>query len=257
MLTRFLWLGKNISLTGDNINISSTNFNVDKDGNMNCSNATITGGLIDIKDNSSNGSSGNIKMTNNNNSKTKSQLGSSGFLFESFNSALQFFNSLSNDGMLSFNMSGGKNGSSKWNTNINIQCGNGNNDGVTGIFLIDKNVASTSVTPSEVKSPLLTQSSLAEYKKNFEKLGDNALKILKEIDIYKYNLKCEKDTDKKHIGFVIGEDYNYSKEVTSLDNQGVDNYSFTSLCCKAIQEQQEIIEQLQNKINELEEKIND
>ena len=39
----------------------------------------------------------------------------------------------------------------------------------------------------------------------------------------------------------------YSKEVTSTDNQGVDNYSFTSLCCKAIQEQQELIEQLLNK----------
>lgn len=102
----------------------------------------------------------------------------------------------------------------------------------------------------------LTQTSLERKKKNFEKLEDNAIETIKNIDIYKYNLKSEKDTDKKHLGFVIGDNYNYSKEVTSLDNTGVDNYSFTSLCCKAIQEQQKLIEKLQNKIEEMEEKIN-
>lgn len=102
-----------------------------------------------------------------------------------------------------------------------------------------------------IKCISLTQTSLAEHKKNFEKMQDNALEIIKNIDIYKYNLKNEKDTDKKHIGFVIGDNYNYSKEVTSIDNQGVDNYSFTSLCCKAIQEQQEEIEQMKKEIEKL------
>ncbi len=100
----------------------------------------------------------------------------------------------------------------------------------------------------------LTQTSQEKNKKNFEKLQDNALNILKTIDIYKYNLKNEKDTDKKHIGFVIGDNFNYSKEITSLDNQGVDNYSFTSLCCKAIQELSTKVEELENKIKEMEEK---
>ena len=98
----------------------------------------------------------------------------------------------------------------------------------------------------------LEQTSLKENKKNFEKLQDNALETIKQIDIYKYNLKSEKDTDKKHIGFVIGDNFNYSKEVTSLDNQGVDNYSFTSLCCKAIQELSTKVEKLENKIKEME-----
>ena len=35
--------GKEINLTSDDINISSKNFNVDKDGNMSCSNADISG----------------------------------------------------------------------------------------------------------------------------------------------------------------------------------------------------------------------
>ena len=117
-------------------------------------------------------------------------------------------------------------------------------------------LGSTTIKNTGIQTPVLTQTSLELQKKNFEMLQDKAIEIIKNIDIYKYNLKSEKDTDKKHIGFVIGDNYNYSKEVTSLDNTGVDNYSFTSLCCKAIQEQQKIIEKLQNKIEEMEEKIN-
>ena len=64
-------------------------------------------------------------------------------------------------------------------------------------------------------------------------------------------MKNEQDTDKKHIGFVIGDKFNYSKEVTSIDNKGVDNYSFTSLCCKAIQELSTQVEELQKEIREL------
>lgn len=100
----------------------------------------------------------------------------------------------------------------------------------------------------------LTQTSLKENKKNFEKYN-GALKEIKNIDIYKYNLKNEEDNSKKHLGFVIGDDFNYSKIVTSNNNKGVDNYSFTSLCLQAIKEQQEQIETLQNQINELKEMI--
>lgn len=103
----------------------------------------------------------------------------------------------------------------------------------------------------DISCEKLTQTSLAEHKKNFEKMQDNAIEVIKNIDIYKYNLKNEKDTDKKHLGFVIGDNYNYSKEVTSIDNTGVDNYSFTSLCCKAIQEQQKQIEELKKEIEKL------
>lgn len=112
----------------------------------------------------------------------------------------------------------------------------------------------TFIDSKGITTPQLTQTSQEKNKKNFEKLQDNALNILKTIDIYKYNLKNEKDTDKKHIGFVIGDDFNYSKEVTSLDNQGVDNYSFTSLCCKAIQELSIQVENLKKEIRKIKEK---
>ena len=97
----------------------------------------------------------------------------------------------------------------------------------------------------------LTQTSEEEYKKNFEKL-ENALDIIKNIDIYKYNMKTDEDTDKKHIGFVIGDKFNYSKEITSKENDSVELYSYISVCCKAIQEQQEQIKQLQERIKRLE-----
>jgi hypothetical protein len=100
----------------------------------------------------------------------------------------------------------------------------------------------------------LTQTSQEKYKKNFEKL-ENALEIVKDTEIYKYNLKTEEDNCKKHIGFVIGDSYKYSKEITSGENEGVDIYSMVSVCFKAIQEQQEQIKLLNNEINQLKEMI--
>ena len=129
---------------------------------------------------------------------------------------------------------------SLWNTS------GGNLSIMPNALVMMDNYNSSSITPNEINTPKLTadeisaqkinQSSLEEKKKNFEKMQDNALEIINGIDIYRYNLKTENDKDKKHIGFVIGDKYNYSKEVTSLDNTGVDTYSFVSLCCKAIQE---------------------
>ena len=55
--------------------------------------------------------------------------------------------------------------------------------------------------------------------------------------------------------FVIGENFNYSEVVTSNDNQGVDNYSFTSLCFQMIKEQQEIINKLEKRVDDLENKL--
>ena len=73
------------------------------------------------------------------------------------------------------------------------------------------------------------------------------------VDIYKYNLKNEEDGTKKHIGFVIGDNYKYSKELTSNNNDGVDIYSLASCCLAGIKEQQKIIETLQQEIKELKE----
>lgn len=94
--------------------------------------------------------------------------------------------------------------------------------------------------------------SLEEKKKNFEKFN-NALKIIKNTDIYKFNYKGENDDDKKHIGLIIGKKYNYCEDITSKNNDAVDLYSMVGVCFQAIKEQQQIIEDLQKQINELKE----
>ena len=209
--------------------IKSNNFNVDSKGNMECSNAKITNGEILLENDSSTTSKFKIK----NSSGTVENLITQNRMWVKTNNNKTLI-------MLWANESEESSLLNLRNGTLFIQNSNGESkitgEGSTGNL--------TCVT--------LTQTSLAEQKKNFEKLQDNALETIKGIDIYKYNLKNEKDTDKKHIGFIIGDNYNYSKEVTSIDNQGVDNYSFTSLCCKAIQELTAKIEELENKIEEME-----
>ena len=67
------------------------------------------------------------------------------------------------------------------------------------------------------------------------------------------NLK-EDDKDKKHIGVVIDNDSKANTtpdEIIAENGKGVDLYSMISISWKAIQEQQQIIEQLQEEINKL------
>ena len=93
----------------------------------------------------------------------------------------------------------------------------------------------------------LTQTSKEENKKNFEKLT-NAKDILNQVDIYKYNFKDENDTVKKSIGFVIGDDFNYSEEITSTNNDGANIYSMVSVLWQVVKEQQEEIKELKEMI---------
>ena len=216
--------GKNINLTSDNITIDSTNFSVDENGNLTCNNANINGTLEKavtntgtIKIGKSSGRLIEFNYTNQSNDTYYDFFYPSGFAFTKNN---QYVSELFEDNFRLYNNNN--------NQTIDLK-------GQTG------NITCVS----------LTQTSKKEAKKNFEKLK-NALDIIKDIDIYKYNLKEEHDTDKKHIGFVIGDKYNYSKKVTSEENNAVDLYSFISVCCKAIQEQQEIIEELQQRIEKLE-----
>ena len=215
-----LLAGNTINLSSKNIKISSNKFKVDEDGNITCSNGVFLGG--------------NIQLIRNR--------GMDYF---------QFYDTENKDNQHRLYLDSRTLGINSGDYNITMAV-----PPVAVGFVsiaLEGNGSRTEIRNTGIKTPTLTQTSLAEEKKNFEKMSDNALNIIKSIDIYKYNLKNEKETDKKHIGFVIGDDYNYSKEVTSIDNTGVDNYSFTSLCCKAIQEQQKQIEQLTNELKELKE----
>ena len=111
------------------------------------------------------------------------------------------------------------------------------------------NLIKLDASNGKIECVSLTQTSLAESKKNFEKLT-NAKEILKNTDIYKYNFKNEEDTDKKHIGFVIGDEFNYSKEITPAENNGADVYAMTSVLWQVVKEQQEEIDELKKLIKE-------
>ena len=89
--------------------------------------------------------------------------------------------------------------------------------------------------------------SLEEKKKNMKKL-ENGLDIVLTTDIYSYNLKNEDDNTKKHIGFIIGNKFNYSEKITSKKNDGANLYSMISVAYKAIQEQQEQIDKIIKKL---------
>lgn len=127
--------------------------------------------------------------------------------------------------------------------------------------------APTSINAKEIYSPdvscfRLTQYSKEDMKKNFEKLTiEEALSIIKNTEIYKYNLKAENNGKKKHIGFIIGKNYKHSKDITAEDKNGeeigADIYAMVSASYKVIQEQQEQIETLQKKLKEMEAKINE
>ncbi len=111
----------------------------------------------------------------------------------------------------------------------------------------------TDTSTGNISAKSFTNTSEEKKKKNIEKVK-SGLDILKDIDIYTYNYKEEnKKSNKKHYGVVIGDDYNYSQEITDNKNEGVDLYSFISVCCASIKEQQEQIEELQKEIKLLKE----
>ena len=225
-------------------------FKIDNTGNMECKNATVTGGNITMK---STGEYPNLILMDGNTLPTsnyKNEIHSGGMTVSSRESVYPYV------------LTGIKNGGIEhggWICLYNQSSGmsielDGEMGWIQGqmISLYDSNMSTLNIdmdgTSGNITCVSLTQTSLAEKKKNFEKLN-NALDIVKDTDIYKYNLKDEKETDKKHIGFVIGENFNYRKEITSAKNDGADNYSMISVLWKAVQEQQEEIEELRKLVN--------
>ncbi len=109
-------------------------------------------------------------------------------------------------------------------------------------------------TDGYVSGKAFIDNSREEKKKNIQRYTKKAIDVVKNTDIYEFNYKTDKDTDKKSFGFVIGSNYKYSKDLTSIDEKGkeigANLYSMTSVAYKAIQEQQDKIEKLQAKDKE-------
>lgn len=280
--------GTDINLTGDNVTINSTNFSVDKDGKITSTAGDIAG--FEITSNLFEKSINGIYDYNNFDLNLVSQIIMSRIYGDShIVNVLDANNSgglTASDYMTIKNI---MNGTATNNKNVSgyfkiqsdnpkrcliVTDENGNEvtsigvGGLNSTYISTNNIVcgypgnnasdfvGTTINGStgNITCNSLTQTSLKTHKKDFEKYS-NALKELENIDIYKYHLLNEEENSKKHLGFVIGKDFNYSEIVTSSDNQGVDNYSFTSLCFQMIKEQQEIINKLEKRVDDLENKL--
>lgn len=244
--------GKEINLTSDNIVIESTNFSVDEDGNLVCNDATMNDATMndttmnsatinDVTANNLNINGGRINLTASSNSDQR-------FVMQ-YNT---YKNALSPKGMIVYNNNNNNYYAYYEATGFNAT----SSDGVyqlsnyaTAITLYKNNSSTINLNGSsgEITCVSLTQTSKAESKKNFEKLT-NAKDILNQVDIYKYNFKDEDDNVKKSIGFVIGDDFNYSQEITSQNNDGANIYSMVSVLWQVVKEQQEEIKELKEMI---------
>lgn len=241
MLKKFLFNGKEIDLTGDNVVIKSSNFNVNKNGNMTCSNANITGGKISLKDNGAN------------------DVSDARLLIEKANDASRYAYFTSNQIYIG---NGGR-----FNVQIGYDCtlslegesGSSSSIGDDTLFISmpGSSAGALSVLGGNtyvrnLQYSNISQFSLEELKKNIVKLNENAIDIVNNSELYIFNYKEENDTDKKHIGFVIGEKYKTPKQIISKDNKGIDLANMSAILWKAIQELAQKNELLEKRIELLE-----
>ena len=196
------------SITGTSIT-NGNNFRVDKNGNMTCSNVNITGGKIKLD--AGYASNPNFRIG-----------GEDGIMMT--------------DSFFSMGQAG-------FNSN-SLQMAASTVDPPM-ITMMDSSNHYTEVQASGITTPSLTQTSLESIKKNINKFNKNATNIINNSDIYEYNLKSDEDTDKKLIGFIIGDKYRTPDEVISRDGQAVGLYSAIGILWKGFQEQEKIIKQLQ------------
>ena len=220
--------GKNINLTGDNTIITSTNFNVDSSGNMSCNNAQMNDTTLH-----------NLTITGNDVIYRPSNASYQQFRVEKPGDSSQY----SFIDWYSLRLGYNPNNNAK----ILLAC-----DGSESYIDVQKGASGAQLTSTGVQTY-----SQAKRKKDFERLNDALLQI-KNTDIYKYHYKEQKEDEKKLIGMVIGKDFNYSSDVTNLDENGeevsVNLYSMIGISWAAIKELSQKVEELENKLKEKEEK---
>lgn len=218
-----LLAGNTINLTSKNIVISSDKFSVNQNGNMTCNDATMNNATM----NNANIIGGSLLLENE--SKGNPSIKQAGTA-DGYN----FYAEYSPFSVILSNTSIG--------SGINLDMTESNEPTIIVTGNSDGNY--THVKGSEVSSPKLTQRSLESIKKNIAKLEKNATDIINNSDIYEYNLKTDEDTDKKLIGFIIGEKYRTPKEVISKNGDSIELYSAIGILWKAVQELTQEIKQL-------------
>ena len=96
--------------------------------------------------------------------------------------------------------------------------------------------------------------SRVEWKENIVPYTKSALQEIANSEVYYYDLKDRGKggwKEGRHIGFVIGDGYSVSPDILDGGGGAIDMYSALAIAYKAIQEQQEEIEELKKKIKEV------
>ena len=127
-----------------------------------------------------------------------------------------------------------------------------------GELIVSDGTNYTDIKSIGIWSPQYNNNSLESKKKNIE-LDDGCLEQILDTDICSFNWKYEDDTDQKHIGCIIADksgNYYVAPKVLTHDKDAIDLYSMSGMSWKAIQELYDIIKLQQDKINELEERLN-
>jgi hypothetical protein len=256
-----------IKITGNRLVVDADNFDLDKKGNMTCNsanikNATITDGNINMKAQEGFPIIKLSSITNNEGTHYEKTITSGNeWIYKKKSSTGEILNEYWYGNAVKISETNPSSPSAATYNDIhlgfNLETGSWdkNTYPVFNVYRQGTQLAQIGEKLSWFKN--LRYDSIAAYslekiKKNFSKF-DNGLKLIKESEIFSYNLKDENDSDRKHIGLVIGDNYKTPKEILTNDNQAVDIYSMISVTWKAIQEQQEIIEKLQNEIKNLKE----
>ena len=224
-----------INLSSSNIVIASANFNVDKNGNTTINNVTINGGNITINDDSNSYGSSKMKF---NGSSTKGYMSSTAL--ELYKNDLTRGIGIAIDGI-----QGG---------NQIITYSESGSAGIGfGEIWADGNVYASNI------------SSDARLKDNIQKSIEKALERIKKIELKSFDWK----KDRKHvdIGFIAQElekiDENFVLKKQIKDKEGnitdygyyVNELPIIATATKAIQEQQEEIEQQEKIIKELTQRV--
>lgn len=222
-----------ISIEADKINLNGVvtaneNFKINADGSMEAANGSFTGGTILLKG-GTNSSNARFKIVDTNNSNIFSYITPD---------SLQI--ATEGDSYLAFN------------TNTNFSVG-GNGVWINARYQTDQIelIADDVICSNKVHALSYNYDSLERIKNNIIKFDKNAIDILKKGEVYYFNYKKEDKNTKPHVGFIIGNKYKTPEEVIATNGDAIDSYTMVSILWKAVQEQQEIIEDLQNQINEL------
>lgn len=223
-----------INLTTKNIEIDSNNFKLDRNGNVEAKNATISGGYIDLCTTDDTKTSAFLQIRNTESINEKLEAGSSFFRLSA------------------------KDNSAMIDMNINNYDDSGQ---IVPDFSISDSynnatvIAADGVSTKNIWYENLIPLSQEKKKKNIKKADINASNIILNSEIYTFNYKKDGKNEKERYGFVIGKKYKTPEEVI-YQNKGVDLYSMVSIVWKGMQEQQEEIKELKEEIKKLKEAQN-